>query len=191
VEARRVSLFAELRDSIQELLDGRTPHAERAPRVRLMKQGLVHARLAVDDLRDGAAQTGVRLERERAELATVQRRRAAAAAIADNETVEIADKYAAHHAERVAVLEAKLSAQEAEIALAERELAEMTAQLKAAASGVGDGPLPRAPSDGELGLPDDVPLRQELDGLRRASERATKEREAEDRLAELKKKMGR
>ena len=89
------------------------------------------------------------------------------------------------------VLEAKLSAQEAEVALLERELAEMTAQLKAASIVVGDAPPPRAPTDADLGLPDDAPLRGELNDLRRTADRAAKEREAEDRLAELKKKMGR
>lgn len=184
-------MFGDLHASIQDLLNGRTPPAERAATIRHMKQSLVHARLAIDDLRDAARQTAGRLERERTELATVRRRRDAAAAIADAETVEIADRFTAHHAERVAVLETKLAAQEAEITLAERELADMTSQLKAAAAGAGDGPAPRAPSDAELGLPDDAPLRQELDGMRRTADRAARERAADDALAELKKRMGR
>lgn len=186
-----MSVFGDLRASLQDLLEGRTAPADRAARVRSMKQGLVHARMAIDDLRDGVEKTRGRLERERTELATVRRRRDAAAAISDTETVEIADKFAAHHAERVAVLEAKLAAQEAEADLAERELREMTSQLRAAAAGVGDGPAPRFPSDEELGLQDDAPLRQELDGLRRAAEREARDRDADARLAELKKKMGR
>jgi phage shock protein A len=186
-----LSIFGELRASIQDLLDGRTAPADRTDRIRRMKQGLVHARLAIDDLRAGVNQTRERIEQERRELATVRRRRDAAAAISDTETVEIADRFTAHHGERVTVLEAKLAAQEAEAALAERELSEMTTQLRAAASGIGDGPAPRFPSDDELGLPDDAPLRQELDGLQRAAERETRERDADARLAELKKKMGR
>ena len=156
-----------------------------------MKQELVQARLFIEDLQAVTAQTRARLEAERRELVTVRRRRELAAGISDAETVAIAERFEAQHAERSAVLEAKLAAQEAEVALLDRDLADMTAQLKAASAGAGDGPAPRGPTDAELGLPDDAPLRGELNELRRASERAAKEREAEDRLAELKKKMGR
>lgn len=186
-----MSVFDGLRSSIEDLLNGRTAPGDRAARVQQMKQALVHAKLAVDDLRSGAAQTRMRLEVERRELETVRRRRELAVGISDEETVSIAAKYEAQHAERVAVLENKLAAQDAEVALAERELSEMTAQLKAAAVGVGDTPVPSGPTDADLGLPDDAPLRGELNELRRASERAAKEREADERLAELKKKMGR
>jgi hypothetical protein len=84
-----------------------------------------------------------------------------------------------------------MAVQEDELALAERDLAAMTAQLKGAAVGVGDGPSPRAPSDADLGLPDDAPLRGELDALGRAAKRSAAEQDAEARLAELKRRMGR
>jgi phage shock protein A len=185
-----LTVFGDLRSSIQDLFEGRTAPADRAAQIRQMKQALVHARMAIDDMRAGAARTRARLGAEQTELTTVRRRREAASGIGDQETVQIAEQFAASHAERVAVLEAKLAAQDAEVALAERELGDMTGQLKAAAKGVGDIPAPGAPSDAELGLPDDAPLRQELDGLRRATDRQAAERDAEDRLAELKKKMG-
>jgi hypothetical protein len=184
-------MFDGLRSSIEDLLNARTPPGERAERVRLMKQALVQGRLAVEDLQAGVVQTRKRLEAEQGNLATVRRRRELAAGIADQETVDIAVRYEAQHAERVGVLETKLRAQEAEVALVERELAEMTAQLRAAAAGVGDAPPPRGPTDAELGLPDDGALSGELNELRRAAERATRERTAEERLEELKKKMGR
>ena len=185
-----MSLFGELRTSIDDLLNGRVAPGDRAEQVRQMKQGLMYAKLGVEDLRAGVSQTRMRLDRERAELVTVQRRKELAAGISDAETVEIAAKFETQHTERIAVLEPKLSAQEAELTLAERELEEMTSQLKAAAKGVGDRPAPRGPTDAELGLPDDAPLTGELNELRRASERAAKERAADDKLAELKKKMG-
>jgi hypothetical protein len=191
MEARELSLFDGLRSSIEDLLNGRTPPGDRAEQVRLMKQALVHARLAIEDMQSGVTKTRARLDAEQKELATVRRRRDLAAGIADGETVEIANRYEAQHAERAAVLETKLRAQEAEVALAERELAEMTAQLKSAAAGVGTAPPSRGPTDAELGLPDDGALSGELNELRRASERAAKEQAAEDRLAELKRKMGR
>lgn len=184
-------MFDGLRSSIDDLLHSRTSPGERAEHVRLMKQALVQARLAVEDLQGGVAQTRKRLDAEQQNLATVRRRRDLAAGIADKETVDIATKYEAQHAERVGVLETKLRAQEAEVALAERELAEMTAQLRSAAVGVGDMPQARGPSDAELGLPDDGALSGELNELRRASERAAREKSADDKLAELKKKMGR
>ena len=184
-------MFDGLRSSIDDLLNSRTNPGERAERVRLMKQALVQGRLAVEDMQAGVKQTRMRLEVERNNLATVTRRRELAAGISDQETVDIAAKYEAQHAERVGVLETKLRAQEAEVALAEREMAEMSAQLRSAAAGVGDGPAPRGPTDEELGLPDDGALSGELNELRRAAQRATHERTAEDRLAELKKKMGR
>lgn len=185
-----MSLFDGLRASIEDLLNGRVAPGDRAEQVRQMKQALVHAKLGVEDLRIGVSQTRLRLEHERRELVTVQRRKQLAEGIADAETVEIAAKYEAQHSERIAVLETKLGAQEAEVSLAERDLADMTAQLKAAAKGIGDGPAPRAPTDADLGLPDDAPLTGELNELRRASERAAKDRAADERLAELKRKMG-
>lgn len=185
-----MSLFDGLRESIDDLVKGRIAPGDRAAQIRAMKQALVHARLAIDDLRDGVAQTRRRLEAEQLELAKVTRRRELAAGIGDAETVSVADRFALQHADRVGVYEQKLAAQNAELELAEREVAEMTSQLKAAAKGVGDTPVPRGPTDAELGLPDDAPLTGELNELRRASERAAKERQADDKLAELKKKMG-
>jgi hypothetical protein len=184
-------MFDGLRSSIEDLLNGRTSPGERADRVRLMKQALVQGRLAVEDLQAGVKQTRMRLEIERNNLATVRRRRELAAGISDTETVDVATRYEAQHAERVGVLETKLRAQEAEVALAEREMDEMSSQLRAAAAGAGDGPAPRGPTDSELGLPDDGALSGELNELRRASERAARERTAEERLEELKKRMGR
>jgi hypothetical protein len=91
----------------------------------------------------------------------------------------------------VAVLDRKVAVQAEELALAEREVAEMTAQLKSAAAGVGDGPAPRPLSDAELGLDDAAALRQSLDTMGRAAARASAEADAEARLAELKRRMGR
>ena len=186
-----MSVLDGLWSSIEDLLNGRTAPGARSEQVRLMKQELVQARLMVEDLQSGVAQTRVRLEAERRELATVRRRRDLAMGISDAETVAVAGRFELQHAERVAVLEAKLAAQAAEVALLERDLTEMTTQLKAASVGVGSAASRGAPSDAESGLPDDAPLTGELNELRRASERAAQERSAEDRLAELKKKMGR
>ncbi len=186
-----MTIFDGLRQAIDDLAGGRTAPDDRSGGLRAMKAGLVQAKMAIADLHDGVAATRGRVEREQAELATVERRLALAEQVRDTETVAIAQRFAQQHRERVAVLEAKLAAQIAEVELAERELAEMTAQLKAAAAGVGDLPPSRAPSDAELGLDDPAPLQRDLDALGRAAARARAEDDAEARLAELKRKMGR
>ena len=159
--------------------------------LRAQKAALVQMKMGVEDLRAGVATTRARLAKEQADLATVTRRRDLAAGINDAETVRIAEPFLTQHAERVAVLERKLAAQAEELALTERELAAMTAHLKGAALGIGDTPPPRGPTDAELGLPDDAPLRSALDALGRAARRSAAEQDAEARLAELKRRMGR
>ena len=161
-----------------------------------MKRALVSAKLGVEDLREGVEATRRKLNTEREQLATVQRRKALAEGINDAETIALAAKYEQQHGDHVAVLERKLEAQEAEAGLAERELAGMMAQLKAANAGVGSnsdpaGAASRGISDEELGLPDDSTLHAELDNLARANKRDAADMDAEAKLAELKRKMGR
>jgi len=95
------------------------------------------------------------------------------------------------HAERVGVLQKKVEAQEAELALAEREVSQMTAELKA----VVGGSDPRAASRPTLDATDDPTqapsqLHEEIDALRRSRARADAEADADRRLEELKRKMG-
>ncbi len=166
---------------------------------------MVHTKLGLQDLREGIAVTESRLAGERAELETVRRRLGLAAQINDAETVAIAERFAAQHAERVAVLESKRMVQQQELTLAERDLEEMSSQLRMAASGIAPG-----------GVSDDVAAARELDAFlagdpmsdapgspagdapagasgssataRRT--RAEREAEAEERLAALKRRMG-
>jgi hypothetical protein len=191
-------VFESLKATIDDLLGGRVHPGDRRAVIADMKQALVRAKLGVDDLEQGVAGTRRKLETERQGLETVTRRKALAEGIHDAETVAIAEKYARQHSERIAVLERKLEAQEAEAALARRDYDEMLAQLKSAATGAGSvgvgggaaGAQGRMPSDAELGLPDDAALRDELDGLSRAQSRSQKDADAEARLAELKRRMG-
>lgn len=191
-------MFRDLREALRDLLQGNVPPEGRRELLAVMKDTLVRGRLALDDLREGVAATRKRLERERGELETVQRRRGLAEGIGDTETVGIAARFEAQHAERVAVLERKLEAQESELALVERELAEMTQQYRAAAAGVGSGMRSGAvPAADPAGLEGTDPLddtgaalNRELDGLHRAQRRAAAEADADARLAELKRRMG-
>ena len=183
-------MFESLKDAMQDLLQGRVAPTERRAAVADMKQAMVHARLGVEDLQQGVAITHQRLAAELEQLVTVQRRKKLAEDIHDAETVALAAKFEAQHSERIAVLERKLGAQEAEAELAARELAEMMTALKAANAGVGTGTPRSAPTDEALGLPDHAALRSELDALARQRSRAEQDAIADAKLAELKKRMG-
>src|SRR3954471_1688170 len=131
-------MFESFRQSLRDLMDRSTTPEERRAGLARMKQTLVQARMGLDDLRGGIEQTRKRLAVEQSELQTVQRRKGLAAGINDLETVALAEKYEALHAERAEVLSRKLAAQESELALVEREVGEMTAALKSAVAGAGE-----------------------------------------------------
>src|ERR1041385_7454016 len=111
-----------------------TPPEERRTIVSRMRDTLVQAKAALQELRTGLAKTQRQLESEERELATVRRRKQLAEGIGDRQTVEIALRYEETHAKRVEIVRQKASAQEAELALVEREVETMTAELKAVAS---------------------------------------------------------
>lgn len=129
-------MFDSFRQSLRELMDRATPPEERRAGLARMKQTLVTARLGLDDLRKGLALTRQRLVKEQQELETMRRRKTLAAGIDDAETLALAEKYETLHAERVSILERKLEAQEAELAVAERDVAEMTTELRNAVAGI-------------------------------------------------------
>lgn len=160
-----------------------------------MRDTLVQARIGLGDLRAALETTRMRLAEERRELETVRRRKGLAGGIKDVETVTIAERYEAQHAQRVTVLEQKLGIQETELAMAEREVEEMTAELKLAAAGIDSVPSTPAGAGGVTSGPgastdpDADRLRQELDSLARARRRAATEAEADEKLAALKRRM--
>ena len=186
-------MFENFRQSLRDLMDrSTTPEARRAGLAQ-MKQTLVQARMGLDDLRGGIEQTRQRLAAEQRELETVRRRKGLAAGINDLETVQLAEKYEVLHAERTDVLTRKLAVQESELAMVEREVAEMTTALKSAMSGVGGQPLQAESAAAELDAMLDnsgADIAQEIDALGRASARSAREAEAERLLAELKRRMG-
>lgn len=186
-------MFESLKQTIADLLGGRVAPADRRGVIAEMKRALALAKLGVEDLAQSAEVTRQRLTAERESLATATRRRTLAEGIGDAETASVAAKYETQHAERIAVLERKLDAQEAEHGLAEREYDEMLTQLKQASRGVGTGldANNRPLSDADLGLPDDAPLRSELDALGRTAKRVERDAQADAALDALKKKMGR
>jgi hypothetical protein len=184
-------MFDSFRQALRDLMDRATPPEERRAGLARMKQTLVTARLGLDDLRGGVAITRQRLEVERRELETMRRRKGLAAGIKDAETVALAEKYEAHHAERVAVLTRKLEAQEAELMIAERDVEEMNAELKSAMLGAAPTGTPlgrEAAADAAAG--DSSRVAEEIDAMGRARARSEREADAERRLAELKRRMG-
>lgn len=188
-------MFENFRQSILDLMDRATPPEERRAGLAQMKHTLVTARMAVDDLRGGVAATRQKLEAERRELETVQRRKGLAAGISDAETVALAEKYEAMHGERVAMLAKKLDAQESELALVEREVTEMTSQLKAAMAGIAPPDRERdamkaGEAEADAILNGGAEVASEIDALGRAGARAARNAQAEDALAELKRRMG-
>jgi hypothetical protein len=141
-----------------------------------MRSALVHAKLGLNDVRASLATTSARLASERAELETVRRRQGLAAQIDDQETVAIAERFAVQHQERVAMLETKQMVQQHELSLAEREYEGMSAELRLILSGVAPGARTTASTATEATESADV--------------RVDREADADQRLAALKRRMG-
>jgi hypothetical protein len=186
-------MFEPFRDALRGF-SARLEPDERRRVTATMREALVHARLALQDLRGALAATEARIAAERADLETVRRREGLAAAAGDEETVRIARRFAAQHAERLLVLETKQMAQQQELRLAEREYDEMLAQLRLAARGVAPdraGAAAEAMRDVEAALEADLPP-SPADAAEPAPRRSRADREADAaaRLAELKRRMG-
>jgi hypothetical protein len=184
-------VFDGFRRSFDDLLTRATRPEERRLVASRMKETLVQAKIGLDDLRTGLDKTRQRLVAEERELETTRRRKQLAEGINDHETVGIAAKYEQMHVERVEVLRQRVTAQEAELALAEREVASMSSELKA----VIDGTDPRAHAAVSDAAAEDAgsdasALRDEIDSMGRARERADREADAARRLDELKRRMG-
>lgn len=190
-------MFESFRQALQDVLHRGTAPEQRRALLAHMRDTLAQARVGLDDLRQSIATTRTRLATEQRELETVQRRRAMAEGIGDEETVRIAERFERQHGERVAVLTRKLEAQEGELALTEDEVREMTEAYKSAAKGI-----PPAGSGAPGGRTLEEQAAEELDrelnpdvseynALKRAADRAAREQDAERRLEELKRRMGR
>ena len=182
-------MFEQFREALRALRTGGVHPSERRPMISHMRDTLVQARVGLADLRTALDTTRSRLEAERRELETVRRRKGLAAGINDAETVAIAERYELQHGQRVTVLEQKLAVQEAELSMAQREVEEMTAELKLAAAGVDSVGSPTSVPPDITSDPEAERLQQELDALARARRRAATEAEADEKLAALKRRM--
>ena len=184
-------MFEGIRQSLRDAMNRASSPAEGRVVLSQMRAALVDAKAALAEVREAMDTTRRRLAVEREQLETARRRGKLAADIGDEETVRVATEYERKHAERVAVLERKITAQESEYALAEREVAEMSEQFKRASltGGVSSSTISAPVSDEELmgGPSTDAGS----DDLRRQMDRAVRESAAEQQLAELKRRMGR
>ncbi len=168
-------MFEPLRDALRGFSTRLDP-LERRAMTQSMRDALVHAKLGLNDVRASLATTSARLASERAELETVRRRQGLAAQIDDQETVAIAERFAVQHQERVAMLETKQMVQQHELSLAEREYEDMSAELRLILSGVAPGARTTASTA--------------RDATESADVRADREADADQRLAALKRRMG-
>ena len=189
-------MFENMRQAWRDAMNRASSPAEGRAVLAMMRQALVDAKVGVSQVRDALDATRAQLAREQRELETAERRGRMAAEIHDEETARIAERYATKHRGRAAMLERKLEAQASELALAEQELAEMTEQFHAMAAGGGvrgaampDGAA--SASNDPLAGSTDASLDADLAALRRAAERTAREADAERRLEELKRRMGR
>ena len=186
-------MFDRLRDAFRAALDAATPPGDLRDLTRQMKEAVIEAKVAVGVMKDALGHTERELTLERQRLADTERRGRLAGEIQDQETADVAARFATKYGERVAILERKLGAQRDELALAERELAEMHAQLLAAdkgrpAAGAGDS-AEAAWRDLQSagGARPGTDLHDEL--LKAEMDRARREATADRQLEELKKRM--
>lgn len=178
-------MFENLRRSLRDLLDA--PPAQAGASLAQMRDTLVQARVGLGDLRQAIEESQLALTAKERELETVRRRKGQAQSIGDAETIRVAERYEAELASRVDVLTRKLAAQRDELALAEREVSEMTAELRRAIGGVTP---PRSVGAIDPLADDHSAALDELAALERARGRAARDADADARLAELKRKMG-
>ena len=153
--------------------DGTTPHQDNLRRELATARGAL-ARL---DTEIATARRSAMAERESEQVC--HRREAMAVQIGDEETVRVAVEYAARHAERASVLERKVEVLEAERALLQRDLDAM-AQVVASR-----GPAGAEHTSRPTLLDDD----EENERQRRELQRLERERTADERLEELKRKL--
>ncbi len=186
-------MFGRFRDAINAALD-----AAGAPDARdvlaQMRKAVIEARSSIETMRQDLIETEAKLQAQRKALADAERRGRLASGIQDAETVEVAERFAAKHRERVEVLEQKLEAQRDELALAEREYAEMKAQFVELERSRPVTDAARSVESAWRDLEAAGGTRPETDAeaelLRRQLDRSAREARAEEQLEALKRKMG-
>jgi len=131
-------MFGKLKRRLEELLSaledrtGADPGDEITRALAGMREELIDAKATLPELEKQITALDRLREREVERAKDSARRGGQAAAIGDQETVEVAARFEAKHLERAEVYAQKLEAAKAELALQRRNVAEMTTQFKAA-----------------------------------------------------------
>ena len=187
-------MFNRLREALEAALAAATPPADLFDLAGRMREALIEVKAGLGQMRDALHATEREVAAIQQEMATAERRRALASEIGDTETVGVADRYLAKHRERQAVLERKVAAQREEMALAERDVAEMTEQLEEVTKRRGGLEAERSSAAAWAGLGragmDRPEVDPEQEALKARMDRAAREAEADAKLEELKKRMG-
>jgi phage shock protein A len=128
------NLFRQTWGSFRTELGRREPEDEVAELLGMMRREMVAARAALPGMDEAVAAVAAEVERERRALGDCERRASLAERIGDAETVRIAREFAERHREHLAVLEKRREAAVAERDLAQREVQQMSARYKEADS---------------------------------------------------------
>lgn len=99
-----------------------------------LRDALLEAKVGLARMTEAITASEQELAAERRQLEDAERRGRLAAAVPDRETVTIAERFSVRHRERIEVLTRKLTVQRDELALAQREVGEITAEAKRAGS---------------------------------------------------------
>ena len=156
---------------------------ESLPHIAAMRRDVGNARNALTHLSQELADTRAKAHREREEEETCLRRKKLAEGIGDEETVRIAQSFAERHAQKAALLERKAEVLGAELELRRSDLEQMQAHVSQAAASIGAAASAAAPPSAPP-----RPDRLKEDAEFRRLDREARERAAEARLEELKKK---
>ncbi len=132
-------MFEGLKARLEKILADHSPPGDPRQRAALLHSALVEAKVAVQAMQDALAATERSLAAERKQLEDAERRGRLAAQIPDPETVQVAEQFATRHRERLAVLEKKLAVQQDELTLTQRDVDQMTAELKQSRFGGSSG----------------------------------------------------
>ena len=166
-------------------------HTRSDPRARAaaLREAILEAKVGISTMQNALAATDRELVLERRQLADAERRGRLAAEVPDAETLALAERFAVRHRERVTVLEHKLVVQREELTLAEREVAEMLTEYRAARPGAGSESIEGAWRDLEAAGGERPGTGLDEDASGAENDRRLKEA-IEAQLAFLKKKMG-
>ena len=183
-------MFEGLRSRIEQFLAQHTAPADARATIDMLHASVLDAKVSVSMMRDGLQATERELAFQKRQLDDAERRGRLASEIQDPETVEVAERFVAKHRERVVILERRF-VQRDELMLAEREVAEMTAQLRAARQGLGAGTASAGAAWRHQvagGVRPETDVQDEL--LKSNLDRAAREAAADAQLAHLKRKLG-